>query len=219
AFFGLLSSHSRVHGFPPREPWEFSEDFQKSFRKITELRYQLMPYVYTQAAICSQKGLPMLKALLLNYPDDPTAWMIEDQYLFGNDLLVAPLMEANTTERQVYLPEGKWVDYQTTVVYEGGRWHKMASSVLPGIVLARWGAMIPHIALAQSTAFMDWSKIEWVAYSDGQVPAKGNYYVAEEDKVYGFEAALFGKSWELISQGQHSEELNFSVRSVFDGSF
>lgn len=215
------------------KPWnnsaDINEDLQNCFHKITELKYKLMPYVNTQAAICSLKGLPVLKALFLNYPGDPTACMIKDQYLFGNDLLVAPMMEAGTTERLVYLPAGKWVDYQSAVVYEGERWHTITCGELPGILLVRWGALIPHIARAQSTAFMDWSNIEWIAYTDGQVPAKGAYYIAEEEKVYCIEAALFGESWEFVTpatprsasggessaQPPNSAEQNFVVRSVF----
>jgi alpha-D-xyloside xylohydrolase len=166
AFFGLLSSHSRVHGFPPREPWEFSESFRQSFRKIVELKYRLMPYVFTQAELASQQGLPLVKALLLNYPDDPTSWMIEDQYLFGNDLLVAPVFEANSKSRQVYLPSGQWIDYFSGEVFEGRQWHLMQTGSLPGILLVRSGSIIPHIELAQSTAFMDWSKIEMIAFGN-----------------------------------------------------
>src|SRR6185437_2066562 len=89
-FFGMFTSHSRVHGFPPREPWEFSEEFLKVFRKMVEMRYRLMPYIFTQAFTASQNGWPMLKAMFLNYADDPTTWTLEDQFMFGEDLLIAP---------------------------------------------------------------------------------------------------------------------------------
>ena len=170
AFMGLMSSHSRVHGFPPREPWEFSETFQETFRKIVELRYRLMPYLYTQAALACSKGLPLVKALLLNYPGDPTAWLVEDQYLLGNDLLVAPLFEAGTNSRQTYLPEGEWIDYFSKQTYPGKQWHLIHAGPVPGILLVRSGSIIPHIELAQSTAFMDWSNIEMIAFGNN---AKG----------------------------------------------
>jgi alpha-D-xyloside xylohydrolase len=184
AFFGMLSSHSRVHGFPPREPWEFSEDFQKIFRKIVELKYRLMPYVYTQAEMASGAGLPLVRALLLQYPGDATAWTIEDQYLFGNDLLIAPIMETNTYSREVYLPGEQWVDYQTGEIYEGGKWHTIATAELPGIILVKWGCLLPHIALAQSTAFMDWTKVKFIAYADET--ARGELFL--EGKLKKIEA-------------------------------
>ena len=165
-FFGMFTSHSRVHGFPPREPWEFSDEFLNIFRKMVEMRYRLMPYIFSQAFIASQNGWPMLKAMFLNYPDDPTTWNLEDQFLFGEDMLIAPLMEEKTSSRNVYLPKGKWIDYQTKKVYEGRQWIDIKAGELPGIVLVKNGSVIPHIALAQSTEFMDWTEIELMVFDE-----------------------------------------------------
>ncbi|MEO8853918.1 MAG: TIM-barrel domain-containing protein [Ginsengibacter sp.] len=171
-FFGMFTSHSRVHGFPPREPWEFSEEFSSVFRKMVEMRYKLMPYIFTQANIAAINGLPMLKAMFLNYPDDPSTWYLEDQYMFGEDMLIAPIMEENTRMRNVYLPKGKWIDYQTNEIYEGSQWIIISADALPGIVLVKYGSVIPHITLAQSTAFMDWSSIDLVVFDNGNFDPK-----------------------------------------------
>jgi alpha-D-xyloside xylohydrolase len=175
-FFGMFTSHSRVHGFPPREPWEFSDEFLKVFRKMAEIRYTLMPYIFAQAFIASQNGFPMLKAMFFNYPDDPTTWNLEDQFMFGENMLIAPLMEENTSSRNVYLPKGKWIDYQTKKVYEGQQWIDIKAGELPGIVLIKNGSVIPHIALAQSTEFMDWSKIELIIYCNENKNLNGLFY-------------------------------------------
>lgn len=201
AFFGLLSSHSRIHGLPPREPWEFSEDFLNTFRKIAELKYRLMPYIYTQAALASKHGLPLLKALLLNYPDDPTCWYIDDQYLLGDHILVAPLMEKNKNSRIVYLPEGKWTDYQTRKVYEGKQWVTIVVAELPGIMLVENGSLIPHIELAQSTAFINWDNIELMAVGDDDGDAKGQLYFADASSIVELQAKVFGSKWKLVSKG------------------
>lgn len=195
AFFGLLSSHSRVHGFPPREPWEFSERFREVFRRIVELKYRLMPYVYTQAALASAHGWPLLKALFLNYPDDPTAWLIEDEYLFGDDMLVGPLLEENAKERSMYLPEGTWIDYQSGEILEGRQWQKIRALELPGIILVREGSLIPHISLAQSTAFMDWSTIQLVAFS--QTEARGKFYPPRKQEMMDLRASNREGKWTL----------------------
>ncbi len=197
ALFGLLTSHSRVHGFPPREPWEFSEEFLKVFRSVVELKYRLMPYIYTQASIASRNGWPMLKALFLNYPDDDTACFIEDEYLFGDDMLIAPLMEENVTGRKVYLPEGKWIDYVTKKIYDGEKWIQIETGYLPGIILIKYGSLIPHIALAQSTAFMDWSTIELIAFSTGDTEATGDFYLKDEDKMLNLQACFSDRKWKL----------------------
>jgi alpha-D-xyloside xylohydrolase len=136
--FGVLSSHSRCHGAPPTEPWEYGEAFTEAFRRIVELRYRLMPYIYAQAALASREGHPMLRALFIEYPEDPTSWLIEDQYLFGTDLLVATLME-EAPDREVYLPPGSWIDYQNLKVLEGARWHNMQVGELPVVLLVRDG--------------------------------------------------------------------------------
>jgi alpha-D-xyloside xylohydrolase len=157
--FGALTSHSRCHGRPPREPWEYGERFTDDFRRIVEFRYRLMPYIYAQARLASETGHPVLRTLFFEFPEDPTSWFIEDQYMFGTDILVAPLLE-NTPEREVYLPPGLWTDYQTGETHAGAGWHRISATEVPAVVLARDGTAIPHIRLAQSTEWMDWREIE-----------------------------------------------------------
>jgi alpha-D-xyloside xylohydrolase len=171
--FGMLTSHTRCHGAPPREPWEYGEAFQDDFRRADELKYRLMPYVYAQAKDCTQRGLPMLRALLIEYPDDPGSWLIEDEYLYGSDLLVAPLLEEKTSGRNVYLPPGAWIDYQTGKAYAGGQWRHIEAGTIPIVLLVKDHSVIPHIALAQSTADMDWNNIELRVFSTDQSPAAG----------------------------------------------
>jgi alpha-D-xyloside xylohydrolase len=169
--FGFLSSHSRAHGAPPTEPWLYNEKFVQAFRQSAELKYKLMPYVYAQAKECTEKGLPMLRALFIEYPDDAGAWLVEDEYMFGSQILVAPLIQSGNS-RAVYLPQGKWIDYQTGKVYSGG-YQSITSSALPAIILVRDGSAIPHIRLAQSTAQMDWSQINLKLYTADETEASG----------------------------------------------
>lgn len=161
--FGMLTSHTRSHGAPPTEPWEYGEDFMNAFRLADNMRYELMPYIYSQARDCTERGLPMLRALFIEYPDDPGSWLTDDEYLFGSDMLVAPLFE-DVSKREVYLPPGEWIDYQTGKTYSTG-WHNIEAGKIPIIVLVRDGTVIPHINLAQSTADMDWSKLELTVYA------------------------------------------------------
>jgi alpha-D-xyloside xylohydrolase len=170
--FGVLTSHTRTHGAPPREPWTYDQAFEAEFRRTVELRYRLMPYIYAQARAASDSGFPMLRPLFLEFADDPTSWLIEDEYLFGSDLLVAPLF-AETDHRRVYLPPGSWIDYQTGRTYAGGAWHQMSAADLPIVLLVRGGSLIPHIALAQSTAQMNWNEIELRVFATGTAPASG----------------------------------------------
>lgn len=173
--FGMLTSHSRCHGAPPREPWEYGEEFENEFRRAAELKYQLMPYIYAQAKLCSQNGHPMLRTLFFDFPDDPTSWLIEDQYMFGSDLLVAPLF-TNDESRDVYFPPGEWVDYQSGKTYDGAKWHTISSGEIPIVLLVRSGSVIPHLAVSQSTDQMDWNDIELRVF--GEVSDSSVAYVS-----------------------------------------
>lgn len=174
--FGVLTSHSRCHGLAPKEPWLYGEEFMDRFRDIVDLKYRLMPYVYAQAKDSSDRGLPMLRALFVEFPEDPGSWLVDDEYLFGSQILVAPLLHESETKRAVYLPPGGWVDYQSGRRYEGG-WHEIEAGKIPAVILVREGSAIPHIALAQSTMFMDWSKLELVVFAGNADKATGLVYL------------------------------------------
>lgn len=160
--FGFLSSHTRAHGAPPTEPWLISDSFTKAFRQSAEMKYKLMPYVYAQAKDCSERGLPMVRALLVEFPDDPGAWFVEDEYMFGSQILVAPMLETGKS-RTVYLPRGKWIDYQTGKVYEGG-YQTIPTAEIPCVILVKDGSLIPHVPVAQNTGDIKWDKVELKAY-------------------------------------------------------
>lgn len=169
--FGMFSSHSRCHGQVPKEPWTMSVEGQEIFRKIVEVRYQLMPYIYTQSVLASERGLPLLRGLFIDYPQDPLAWLIEDAYLFGDDMLVAPLV-SESTERFVYLPEGEWTDYQTGKSYIGEKMHCVKATALPILIFVKNSAAIPQAPLAQSVEEIDWDAFYFRVFTEDE-PQKG----------------------------------------------
>ncbi len=193
--FGLLTSHSRCHGSGEKEPWTYGQDFMNEFRLSVEMKYKLMPYVYAQAKNSSDKGHPMVRTLFFEFPEDPTSWLIEDEYFYGKDLLVAPLME-DVTERDVYLPPGTWVDYQTKESYAGARWHRIKAGAIPCIVLVRSGAVIPQLKLAQSTAQMDWSELELHVFGS-ESRATGLVYLPNEKTLRTMQVEKEGSLWKL----------------------
>jgi alpha-D-xyloside xylohydrolase len=171
--WGVLTSHTRAHGAPPREPWEYDEALTEDFRRALGLRYSLMPYILAQSKDSSAKGYPVLRALFFEYPQDPTSWTIDDEYMFGSDLLVAPLMES-ANARRVYLPPGDWIDYQTGKPYAGERWHRIEAGQIPVVLLVRNHAAIPHVKVAQSTDGIDWKNVELRVFStDNSATASG----------------------------------------------
>lgn len=193
--FGFLSSHSRAHGAPPKEPWLYNQGFVKAFRESAEMKYKLMPYVYAQAKECTETGLPMVRALFVEFPDDPGAWDVDDAYLFGSDIYVAPLME-NTSGRQVYLPgKGNWIDYQTGKVYAHG-WNEIQAAEIPCIILVREGAVIPHAALAQSTDKIDWKNLTLKVFGNAS-EAHGVICLPSDNKLVRIDLSRKGNKYEL----------------------
>lgn len=121
--FGLFSSHSRLHGTTTRQPWAFGERALKIVRKYVGLRQQLMPYIWKTAQECAAYARPFIRPLVMQYPDDPTVPVIWDEYFWGEDILVAPIFGGDYAKRNVYLPNGQWIDVLTGKVYSGQQWH------------------------------------------------------------------------------------------------
>ncbi len=120
--FGLLSSHSRLHGNESvRVPWSIDEEAVEVTRTFTNLKKKLHPYLVETMREVSEKGLPMMRPMLLAFPEDPTSWFLDQQYMLGPDLLVAPVFNAEG-DVTFYLPAGKWRNYFTDEIIEGGRW-------------------------------------------------------------------------------------------------
>lgn len=208
--FGMFTSHARVHGEPPKEPWLLGEEFMNEFRRADEMRYRLMPYIYAQAKDSSERGLPMLRALFIEYPDDPGAWGIEDAYLFGSDLLVAPLFEEGVNGRDVYLPGGKkWIDYQTGRVYPPG-WQHIEAGPIRAVLLVRDGAAIPHIAPAQCTRDLDWSRLEFTIFATEASQASALIHLPGDGKLHTVTLARSG-SWWVVENDPLSGRLAWSV--------
>ncbi|MDG3581727.1 alpha-xylosidase [Galbibacter pacificus] len=210
--FGMLSSHVRSHGEPPTEPWLYNKDFLDAFRKADNMRYELMPYIYAQAKESSEKGLPMMRALFVEFPNDPGAWLVDNEYLFGASMLVAPLFE-NETSRAVYLPEGTWIDYQTKKVYQSG-WHTIEAGEIPIVVLVKNGTVIPHIKLAQSTKNMDWTQLKLNVYATAETTtAKGKVYLPAGEKLHTVTVEKTGNTFEVESnslQGKTSFKVEWT---------
>ncbi len=119
--FGLLSSHSRLHGSGSyRVPWAFDEEAVDVLRTFTRLKLRLMPYLSMVAREAYEQGLPMMRAMVLEHPDDPACTHLDRQYHLGSDLLVAPVLAADE-EVCYYVPEGIWTHVITGMEVQGGR--------------------------------------------------------------------------------------------------
>jgi alpha-D-xyloside xylohydrolase len=149
--FGLLSSHSRLHGNQSyRVPWNFDEEAGEVLRFFTELKCSLMPYLYGAALQAHREGIPLLRAMVLEFPGDPACTCLDRQYMLGDSLLAAPVFSANG-DVSYYLPEGRWTrfigDPATEEiggdVVEGCRWHRERHGYLSLPLFVRSNSVIP----------------------------------------------------------------------------
>jgi len=130
-FCPIMQYHSEYneHRQPCRDrtPWNIAErtgepEVIEIYRRFAQLRMELLPYIETEAAHCAATGEPLMRALFLDWPEDPVAWKIADQYCFGRALLVAPVVEPGITQRHLYLPAGEWEDFWDGTRLTGGQW-------------------------------------------------------------------------------------------------
>lgn len=139
--FGVFSSHIRYHGTCKREPWHYPQ-IAPIVRRWWRLRYRLIPYIVEQAQLSCRTGYPMLRALLMHHPGDRQCWHIDDEYYFGTDFLVCPVM-SSVGRRDIYLPDGLWVNFLTGERLHGGRWYYDVDVPLDQMpVFVRPGALI-----------------------------------------------------------------------------
>jgi alpha-D-xyloside xylohydrolase len=209
--WGVLTSHTRAHGAPPREPWEYDEALTEDFRRALGLKYALMPYIYAQAKDSSARGYPMLRTLFFEYPNDPGSWEIDDEYMFGSNLLVAPLFE-NSETRKVYLPPGDWIDYQTGKVYAGAQWHEIKAGDIPVVLLVKNHSVLPHIKVAQSTKDMDWTDVELRIFSTDNAAVSGLFAAPDRDlEVLNLTA---GPTGYVLKNNPLSGEIKWKITSA-----
>ncbi len=109
--FGMFNSLSRMHGNGQREPWYFGEKAVEVAREYSEKRYRLIPYIKKMGEVAARTGCPIMRHMALEFPDEPNIHTLDDQYMFGDRLLVAPVIKPGRSERTLYLPKGEWVDF------------------------------------------------------------------------------------------------------------
>jgi alpha-D-xyloside xylohydrolase len=154
--FGVFTSHIRYHGTSKREPFYYT-NISDIVRKWWKLRYCIIPYIYEQSKKCISSGFPILRALIFHNHDDLLCWHIHDEYYFGDDFLVAPIMNSDN-KRDVYLPKGKWINFFTGKIFEGPEWiknYKLPLEIMP--LFVKYGAKIPvypeHISCTDEIDF------------------------------------------------------------------
>ncbi len=141
--FAAFSPIMRAHKAGPSEPYEFGPDVEATAKKYAQLRYRLLPYIYTAARETATSGLPMLRPLILEYQNDAGSANAKTQFMFGPNLMVAPVIWANATSRRVYFPPGKWISYDEGFEIAGGATIGVSAPRNRLPLFVRAGAILP----------------------------------------------------------------------------
>ncbi|MGA2443848.1 MAG: TIM-barrel domain-containing protein [Opitutaceae bacterium] len=167
--FSVFSPITRAHkaGGAP-EPYQFGPAVELSCRHYLRLRYRLLPYIYSYAWEASRRGLPLVRPLALEFPDDPPSVATPgDEYMFGDELLVAPVLFEGQTNRKVYFPPGRWIDWDYGYEYAGGREWVVAAPLNRIPVAVRAGAIIPLAPDMKNTSEKPWDPLTLEVFPDG----------------------------------------------------
>ena len=213
AAFGLLSSHSRLHGSSSyRVPWLFDEESVDVLRFFTKLKGRLMPYLWSQAHKTHETGLPMMRAMLLEFPDDLAARRLDTQYMLGDNLFVAPVFD-ESGDVDFYLPDGIWQDIITGESYAGGRYYHRHCDYFELPLLAREGSIVAYGDFRGNFEYDYLDGCEFVLYNlpDGET-ASTSIYDADGKCIFTLTARRDG---DVVTWESTPTERRFSVRVVF----
>lgn len=185
AFMPYFRNHS-VQDSIRQEPWVFGEATAEIVKKYIKLRYKWLPYLYSLFHESSQTGVPLVRPLVMEYPDDEKTFNISDQFLFGCNVLIAPILRPGVSHRSVYLPQGTWYDYRTKETYEGGK-HILIEATLDMLpIFIKEGTILPLGSDIQNTT--ESQSLELEVYPG----KKGEFSLYEDDGCsYGYKKGQY----------------------------
>lgn len=208
--FGLLSSHSRLHGSGSyRVPWLFDEEACDVLRKFVKLKCALMPYLYRQAVKAHEEGIPMMRPMFLEFPEDRACETLDRQYMLGDSLLVAPVFK-ESGEVEYYLPEGTWYNLLTGNEVEGGRWQKEKHDYFSLPLMVRPGTILAVGAHTERPDYDFYEDVKLLVYLPGDSgrSALRNACVSKAD---GLCTARFGKAKTSVTDQQGNVVMRVSA--------
>jgi alpha-D-xyloside xylohydrolase len=204
AQWGLLSSHARFHGVRGREPWWFGDEAIDVVRRFALLRSRLLPYLWSCANESVATAMPLARPLFLEYPDDPTTYHIDTQYLLGPWLLVAPVFEPGGRAR-VYLPAGRWYDFWSGESVDGARWLSLTVPLDRLPLYVREDSLLPFGPEMTHVGERRWAPLE----VDVRVASSSSFAVEGEGAQVRVEARRAGDRVELELSGSAELALRF----------
>lgn len=176
AFTPFCRNHTAVDIYD-HEPWRFGVPYENMVRTALELRYRLLPFLYTTLEEAHRTGVPFFRPLLLEFQDDYTALNLDDQFMVGSALLAAPVVHANQRARDVYLPAGRWYDFWTGAALDATGDLRRVDAPLEHLPLfVRGGSIVPSTIAMSHTGEKPWNPLRFDIYPDAKGAASGSLY-------------------------------------------
>ena len=171
----FFRNHHAIDGYD-QEPWRFGKYYEDIIRKYLKLRYQMLPFLYSTLEEAHRTGVPVFRPLVLNYQDDASTYNLDDEFMIGDDLLVAPIVKPDVTSRLVYLPKGIWYDFWTNQKYEGGTMVRVDAPLETVPMFVRGGAIISFGTEMKYVGEKPFDPITFSIYPDENGSAAGTLY-------------------------------------------
>ncbi|MDF3076636.1 MAG: glycoside hydrolase family 31 protein [Sphingobacteriaceae bacterium] len=214
--FGVFSPFMRAHSAGDtreREPWSFGKEYEDINRKFIELRYRLMPYFYSAFWEHHKYGFPILRPIVMVEQDEVGNRYREDEFTFGDKILVSPVSEPGATTKVVYLPKGKWYNYWTHELLEGGQEHTVDAPIDTLPIFVRAGAVIGESPLMQYVGEIEVTEVLFqIYYSDYEV---NSFHFEDHGDTFAYEQDIYLEKKFVVNGDATSMTLRQSVEGLF----
>ena len=184
-FTPLMRAHSVINE-KNKEPWEYGEEFTPINRKTINLRYELLPYIYSSMQEASISGIPPMRPVIFDFPHDEQFLWNDDTFLFGDQLLIAPVLSEGTTERNVYFPDGPWYDYLTGKEFAGGQTALIDAPLDHIPVFAQAGAIIPTRQVVQYSDQAPVDPLTLTFFPPGATGSSSTEYYEDDGRSFDY---------------------------------
>ncbi|WP_407430336.1 glycoside hydrolase family 31 protein [Arcticibacter sp.] len=213
---GVFTPFMRAHSAGDtreREPWSYGEEFEAINRKFIELRYKLMPYIYSTFWEHHKYGFPILRPVVMLEQDKMENRAREEEFTFGDKILISPILHPGQTSKTVYLPEGKWYNYWTYETYEGGAEHTAHAALDSMPIFVKAGSVIPEWPVMQYVGEVDLEEIKFQIYHS---PYEVNsFYYEDHGDTFAYEQEIYTEKKFVVKGDDHS----LTVRQFSEGLY
>jgi alpha-glucosidase len=213
---GVFSPFMRAHSAgdtAEREPWSFGPELEAINKKFIELRYKLLPYIYSAFWEHHRYGFPILRPVIMIEQDNETNHFREDEFTFGDKILVCPVLQEGATSRTVYLPKGQWFDYWTHERFEGGKEHLVNAPLDSMPIFVKAGAIIPEFPVMQHTNEFEVEEMMFqVYYSEYEV---NSFYFEDHGDTFAYEQDIYLEKKFVVNGDKKSMIVKQSIEGLF----